>query len=187
MPNFQEPPQPLPPQPAVAANRERPASLSAVSLENAQSPVVTDPKQLPIYGQHAEPEALRKLPLVSSASGWEPMALAQLAWWGGELLGNRAAWVGGTRSRPITTIAECMVRGTESELAGTDVHRTAFKYVQALRKRVWKLVAVSGEVRAPNGFELTPRAITELNSRAGVAVAAGLTLLYQQLFHLLCK
>ena len=50
------------------------------------------------------------------------MALAQLAWWGGELLGNWAAWVKETRL--IITIAECMVRGTKSELAGTDVHKT---------------------------------------------------------------
>ena len=144
MRHFQETPQPLPAQLAVAANRKRPADLGVVSLENAHFPMVTDPTQLPIYGQHAEPEALRKLPLVASASGWEPVALAQLAWWGGELLGNRAAWVKETRA--IITIGECMVRGTESELAGTDAHRTASKYVTALRKRVWKLVAVSGEV-----------------------------------------
>ena len=149
-------------QPCADTCRKRAASLDVTALHSQQFPVVTDPKQLPIYGQHAEPEALRKLPLVASASGWEAFWLAQLAFSGGELLGERVGWVKAVM--PAISVVECSIRGQQCPLVSTDAYSQSRRYVKALRKRVWERVRLPEEDTRPDEAVLARRAMQMLET-----------------------
>jgi hypothetical protein len=56
-------------------------------------PIVSDPENIPLYGDHMDPEVMRMRKLQPGASGLEPVCMVMLAWHGGQLLGDQSGWM----------------------------------------------------------------------------------------------
>ena len=85
-----------------------------------------------LFGEHRDSAQVLSTPVQRQFSGYEAYDLAELAYFGGALLGDRSLWT--TAAYPLITQIECRVRGLEShygqdalDLAARQCSRSALR------------------------------------------------------------
>ena len=90
---------------AAALGEKRVAGAELTSCGRPMRPVC-QPTEL--FGEHRDSAQVLSTPLQRQFSGYEACDLAELAYFGGALLGDRSLWV--TAAYPLITQIECRVR-----------------------------------------------------------------------------
>ena len=115
---------------AAALGEKRVAGAELTSCGRPMRPVC-QPTEL--FGEHRDSAQVLSTPVQRQFSGYEACDLAELAYFGGALLGDRSLWT--TAAYPLITQIECRVRGLESHY-GQDVLDRAARQCSALRRNL---------------------------------------------------